>query len=254
MGLLEGKVALITGAARGIGRAIAEVYAEHGAKVAIGDLRLEECRQVVKGINALYPDSAIAIDLDVTVPKTINRAIEETVAAFGELNILVNDAGIHRPHYIIDFPVEDWDLVYSINVRGTFLCTQAAALQMIKQGKGGCIINISSASGKKPDPQGAAYCSSKSAIIGFTRVAALEFGKYRIRANAILPGATNTEMLQGLIQDVPGLIEELVDKTPMGRMAEPRDQANAAVFLASDLASHITGDAIVVSGGEFMDS
>jgi len=254
MGLLEGKVALITGAARGIGRAIAEVYAEHGAKVAIGDLRLEECRQVVKGINALYPDSAIAIDLDVTVPKTINRAIEETVAAFGELNILVNDAGIHRPHYIIDFPVDDWDLVYSINVRGTFLCTQAAALQMIKQGKGGCIINISSASGKKPDPQGAAYCSSKSAIIGFTRVAALEFGKYRIRANAILPGATNTEMLQGLIQDVPGLIEELVDKTPMGRMAEPRDQANAAVFLASDLASHITGDAIVVSGGEFMDS
>ncbi|HPC06492.1 MAG TPA: SDR family NAD(P)-dependent oxidoreductase [Anaerolineaceae bacterium] len=254
MGLLEGKVALITGAARGIGRAIAEVYAEHGAKVAIGDLRLEECRQVVKGINALYPDSAIAVDLDVTVPKTITRVVEETVAAFGELNILVNDAGIHRPHYIIDFPVEDWDLVYSINVRGTFLCTQAAALQMIKQGKGGCIINISSASGKKPDPQGAAYCSSKSAIIGFTRVAALEFGKYRIRANAILPGATNTEMLQGLIRDVPGLIEELVDKTPMGRMAEPRDQANAAVFLASDLASHITGDAIVVSGGEFMDS
>ena len=254
MGLLEGKVALITGAARGIGRAIAEVYAEHGAKVAIGDLRLEECKQVVKGINALHPDSAIAVDLDVTVPKTITRAVEETVAAFGELNILVNDAGIHRPHYIIDFPVEDWDLVYSINVRGTFLCTQAAAIQMIKQGKGGCIINIASASGKKPDPQGAAYCSSKSAIIGFTRVAALEFGKYRIRANAILPGATNTEMLQGLIRDVPGLIEELVDKTPMGRMAEPRDQANAAVFLASDLASHITGDAIVVSGGEFMDS
>ena len=254
MKLLEGKVALITGAARGIGRAIAEVYADHGAKVAIGDLRLEECRQVVKGINALYPGSAIAVDLDVTVPKTITNAVESTVAAFGELNILVNDAGIHRPHYIIDFPVEDWDLVYSINVRGTFLCTQAAALQMIKQGKGGCIINISSASGKKPDPQGAAYCSSKSAIIGFTRVAALEFGKYRIRANAILPGATNTEMLQGLIRDVPGLIEELVDKTPMGRMAEPRDQANAAVFLASDLASHITGDAIVVSGGEFMDS
>jgi len=254
MGLLEGKVALITGAARGIGRAIAEVYAEHGAKVAIGDLRLEECRQVVKGINARYPNSAIAIDLDVTVPKTITRAVDETVAAFGELNILVNDAGIHRPHYIVDFPVEDWDLVYSINVRGTFLCTQAAAIQMIKQGKGGCIINISSASGKKPDPQGAAYCSSKSAIIGFTRVAALEFGKYLIRANAILPGATNTEMLQGLIRDVPGMIEELVDKTPMGRMAEPRDQANAAVFLASDLASHITGDAIVVSGGEFMDS
>jgi NAD(P)-dependent dehydrogenase (short-subunit alcohol dehydrogenase family) len=125
---------------------------------------------------------------------------------------------------------------------------------MIKQGQGGCIINMSSASGKKPDPQAAAYCSSKSAIIGLTRVAALELGKCGIRVNAILPGATDTEMLRGLIRDVPGLIEELVAKTPLGKMAQPRDQANAAVFLASDLASHITGEGLVVSGGEFMDT
>jgi NAD(P)-dependent dehydrogenase (short-subunit alcohol dehydrogenase family) len=125
---------------------------------------------------------------------------------------------------------------------------------MIEQERGGSIINMSSASGKKPDPQGAAYCSSKSAIIGITRVAALELGKYGIRVNAILPGATDTDMLRGLIKDVPGLIEELVAKTPLGKMADPRDQANAAVFLASPLASHITGEGMVVSGGEFMDT
>lgn len=254
MKLLEGKVALVTGAARGIGKAIAEVFVEHGARVAIADKMFEECKQVAQEINNLSTDSATALNLDVTDPDSVQKAIDATVAAFGELNILVNNAGIHRPHFIVDFPLDDWDLVFDINVRGTFLCTQAAARQMIRQGRGGCIINMSSASGKKPDPQAAAYCSSKSAIIGFTRVTALELGKHKIRANAILPGATDTEMLRGLIRDVPGLIEELVAKTPLGKMAEPRDQANAAVFLASELAGHITGDAIVVSGGEFMDS
>ncbi len=254
MKLLEGKVALVTGAARGIGQAIAEVFVEHGARVAAADKMFADCQKVVQGINAISPGSAVALDLDVTNPASVQKAVDNTVAAFGELNILVNNAGIHRPHFIVDFPVEEWDLVYDINVRGTFLCAQAAARQMILQGKGGSIINMSSASGKKPDPQGAAYCSSKSAIIGFTRVAALELGKYKIRSNAILPGATDTEMLRGLIRDVPGLIEELVAKTPLGKMADPRDQANAAVFLASDLAGHVTGDALVVSGGEFMDS
>ncbi len=254
MKLLEGKAALVTGAARGIGRAIAEVFVEHGARVALADKMFEECKQVVNEINKLFPNCATALNLDVTDPESVQKAIDATVSAFGELNILVNNAGIHRPHFIVDFPLDEWDLVYDINVRGTFLCTQAAARQMIKQGIGGCIINMSSASGKKPDPQAAAYCSSKSAIIGLTRVTALELGKYQIRANAILPGATDTEMLRGLIRDVPGLIEELVAKTPLGKMADPRDQANAAVFLASELASHVTGDAIVVSGGEFMDS
>ena len=211
-------------------------------------------KTVAGGINASGNSKAIAIHLDVTNPESVQKAVDDLVSEFGRIDVLVNNAGVHRPHYIVDFPLNDWELVYSVNVRGTFLCTQAAARQMIKQGQGGCIINMSSASGKKPDPQGAAYCSSKSAIIGLTRVAALEFGKYRIRVNAILPGATDTEMLRGLIRDVPGLIEELVAKTPLGKMADPRDQANAAVFLASDLASHITGDGMVVSGGEFMDT
>ncbi len=254
MKLLPGKVALITGAAKGIGRAIAEVYAENGALVGVADKLWEEARTVAEGINTSGNSQAVALNLDVTDPASVQKAVDDLVAEFGRIDILVNDAGVHRPHYIVDFPLDDWELVYRVNVRGTFLCTQAAARQMIKQGHGGCIINMSSASGKKPDPQGAAYCSSKSAINGLTRVAALEFGKYGIRVNAILPGATDTEMLRGLIRDVPGLIEELVAKTPLGKMADPRDQANVAVFLASDLASHITGDGLVVSGGEFMDT
>ncbi|HMD90444.1 MAG TPA: SDR family NAD(P)-dependent oxidoreductase [Anaerolineaceae bacterium] len=253
MGLLDEKTALVTGSARGIGRAIAEAFAEQGAHVALADKLFDKAQSVAQGIKrAGYPE-VNAFKLDIGDQESIQKTISNVIAAFGRIDILVNNAGIHRPHFIVDFPIEDWDLVYQINVRGTFLMIQAVARKMIEQGQGGVIINMSSASGKKPDPQGAAYCSSKSAIIGMTRVAALELGKYGIRVNAILPGATDTDMLRGLINDVPGLIEELVAKTPLGKMADPRDQANAAVFLASPLASHITGEGMVVSGGEFMD-
>jgi len=176
------------------------------------------------------------------------------VTEFGRLDILVNNAGVHRGHLIVDFPVEDWDAVFAVNMRGTFLCSQAAARQMIEQGEGGCIINMSSASGKKPDPQGAAYCASKSAVIGFTRVLALELGEYGIRANAVLPGATDTKMLHDVTDRVPGLMDELVARTALDKIATPRDQANAFLFLASDLAAHITGEQLVVAGGEFMET
>ena len=252
--LLTDKVALITGAARGIGRAIAEVYAEHGANVVVSDILMDKAQAVADGINAAGRPKAIALYLDVTDPESVRQAVDATVAEFGRIDVLVNNAGILRPHLIVDFPLEEWDLIFKVNVRGTFLCSQAAARQMIRQGGGGCIINISSASGKKADREESAYCASKSAIIGFTRVLALELGQYGIRANAILPGATDTEMVRELVEQVPGLIEELVAKTPLGRMATPRDQANGAVFLASDLASHVTGEQLVVSGGEFMDT
>jgi NAD(P)-dependent dehydrogenase (short-subunit alcohol dehydrogenase family) len=251
--LLTGKVALVTGAARGIGRAIAEVYAEQGAGVAVADLLLDEARAVAEGIHA-GGGRAIALQLDVTDPDSVHQALDATVAEFGRLDILVNNAGIHRGHLIVDFPVEDWEAVFAVNMRGAFLCSRAAARQMIKQGEGGCIINMSSASGKKPDPQGAAYCASKSAVIGFTRVLALELGEYRIRANAILPGATDTKMLRDVTDRVPGLMDDLVARTALDKIATPRDQANAFLFLASDLASHITGEQLVVAGGEFMET
>ena len=251
--LLTDKVALVTGAARGIGRAVAEAYAEHGAHVAVGDVLLDEVQAVAKTINA-GNGRAIALELDVSDPASVQQAVDDVVAEFGRLDILVNNAGIHRGHLIVDFPLEDWEAVFAVNIRGAFLCSQAAARQMIKQGHGGCIINMSSASGKKPDPQGAAYCASKSAVIGFTRVLALELGQYGIRANAVLPGATDTDMLRDVTDRVPGLMDELVARTTLDKIATPRDQANAFVFLASELASHITGEQLVVAGGEFMET
>ena len=252
--LLTDKVALVTGAARGIGRAIAKVYAEHGAHVAVSDILADKAQAVADGINAAGGPKAIALHLDVTDPESVQQAVDATVAEFGRIDILVNNAGIHHGHLIIDFPLEDWEAVFAVNMRGTFLCSQAVARQMIQQGDGGSIINMSSASGKKPDPKGAAYCASKSAIIGFTRVMALELGQHGIRANAVLPGATDTKMLRNVVDRVPGLMDELLARTALNKIATPRDQANAFVFLASDLASHITGEQLVVSGGEFMDT
>jgi len=253
-GLLSDKVALVTGAARGIGRAIATAFAEQGAHVVVADLLLE-CGQTVTGeIDDAGGPRSIALRLDVADPESVRQVVAATVAEFGRLDILVNNAGIHRGHLIVDFPLDEWEAVFAVNVRGALLCSQAAAKQMITQGEGGCILNMSSASGKKPDQKGAAYCASKSAIIGLTRVLALELGQYGIRANAVLPGATDTQMLREVVDRVPGLMDELVARSSLNRIATPRDQANAFVFLASDLASHITGEQLVVSGGEFMET
>lgn len=251
MKLLENRVAIVSGAAQGIGQAIAEVFAEHGAAVVIADLNLEKAGKVATEIAKGSGSHAMALYVNVADKASVKAMVDETMHQFGCIDILVNNAGILRPHYIIDLTEEDWDAVFDVNAKGTFLCSQAVAKVMIQQ-RSGVIINISSASGKKPDPKGAAYCSSKSAIIGFTRVLALELGPYGIRANAICPGATDTEMLRAVCEAVPGFYEQLVARTALGKIATPRDQANMALFLASDLASHVTGEAILVAGGELM--
>ena len=254
MRLLEGKVALITGAGRGIGKVIAEIFVKQGAKVVVGDIKEEWVNNLAAALNQKRADTAVAIHLDISDPKSVDSAVNTAVETFGQLNVLVNNAGIHRSHPFLDYPIEDFDLVYSVNARGTFLCSQAAAKQMVKQEKGGSIICIASASGKKPDPGGTAYNSSKSAVIGLTRIMALELGEVNIRVNCILPGASDTELLRGVFEAEPGLKKILEERTPLGKMARPEDQANAAVFLASELASHITGEQLVVAGGEFMDT
>jgi NAD(P)-dependent dehydrogenase (short-subunit alcohol dehydrogenase family) len=252
MELLKNRVALVTGAAQGIGFAIAQAFAEQCAGVMLADIQGDKARQAAQLISEMTGMRAAGITLDVTHKEQVESVVRSTIDIFGRLDILVNNAGILRPNYVIDHPEEDFDAVLAVNVKGTFLCSQAAAKAMIAQGQGGSIIIISSASGKKPDPKGAAYCASKSAQIGLMRVLALELGQYGIRANAILPGATDTEMLRDVCAQVPGLKEDLEDRTPLGKMASPRDQANAAVFLASNLANHVTGAQLVVSGGEYM--
>ena len=255
MKLLENKVALVTGGAQGIGRAIAEAYAEHGARVATADVNSDGARAVADAINEVRPSpQAIALTMDVGDPESVQRAVEATVSEFGRIDILVNNAAVLLADYIVDCPLENWQLVFKVNMEGTFLCSQSAARQMIEQGDGGCIINIASASARKADPKHAAYSSSKAAIVCFTRILALELGEHGIRANAILPGATETGMLQGVFEEVPGIREVLIGRTVLGKLGDPRDQANAAVFLASDMASHITGEHLIVSGGEFMNA
>jgi len=252
--LLPDRVALVTGAGQGIGRAIAETFAEHGALVAVTDVSLGAAEAVATAINETGGPEATAFELDVTKPEQVLQLVAHVVQTFGRIDILVNNAGIYRGHPVTDFPLEDWEAVFAVNVRGTFLCAQAVARQMIAQGDGGCIINMSSASGKKPDSQGSAYCASKSAVIGFTRVLALELGRHGIRANVVLPGATDTPMLRSVADTVPGMMQVLVDRTSLAQIATARDQANGFVFLASDLASHITGEQLVIAGGEFMET
>ena len=254
MKLLENKVALITGAAQGIGRATAELYAEHGAHVVVSDVKIPEAQTVADGINAAGRPKAVAIPLDVADPEMVHRQVQAVVGEFGRIDILVNNAAILIPHPFIEFPLEDFDLIFGINVRGVFVCSQVVARQIIEQGDGGCIVNISSISGKRADPELSAYGASKAAVIGLTRVMARELGPYGIRVNVINPGATETAQFQGLNARVPGIREELLAQTPLGRLAEPIDQAKVALFLASDLAGHITGEQVTVSGGEFMET
>lgn len=251
-GLLQDKVALVTGGAQGIGEAICRAYAEQGAHVAVADMQLDKAQAVARDISSTTGRQAISVQVNITQKLAVQAMISQVVSQFGRINILVNSAGILKPHLIVDFPEGEWDAVFAVNVKGTFLVSQAVAKQMITQKTGGAIINISSASGKKPDRSESAYCASKSAINGFTRCLALELGSYGIRANGICPGATDTKMLRDLCSAVPGLFDELKHKTALGHIAQPKDQANVAVFLASDLASHITGESIIVAGGELM--
>jgi NAD(P)-dependent dehydrogenase (short-subunit alcohol dehydrogenase family) len=253
MKLLENKVALVTGGARGIGRAIAEAYAEHGAHVVVADIAEDGALAAASAISQGGP-KAISVKTDVSDPEQVQQAVEATVSEFGRIDVLVNNAALLLADFVLDCPLENWRAVFRVNMEGTFLCSQSAARQMVEQGDGGCIINIASASARKADPKHAAYSSSKAAIVSFTRILALELGEQGIRVNAILPGATETEMLQDVFEAVPGFREVLIGRTALGKLGAPRDQANAAVFLASDLASHITGEHLIVSGGEFMNA
>lgn len=254
MKLLDEKVAIVTGAAQGIGRAICEAYAEQGAHVIVGDVNAIGAKAVSDSLNLDGLPKSAPYAFDVSNPNQVEEAFDFTKKTFGKIDILVNNAAVLKTHSIVEFPLQDWQDIFKVNMQGTFLCSQAACKLMIAQGNGGVILHISSCAARKADNKHAAYSSSKAAIMAFSRVLALEVGKYKIRSNCILPGATHTEMLQDVFDNVPGIREELISKTVLGKLGDPTDQANAAVFLASDLASHITGEYLVVSGGEFMNA
>lgn len=253
MRLLENKNAIITGAARGIGKAIATSFYKHGAKVLIADIDEVLAEKTCENINKKDDLRVFFNKTDITAKQSVIKTFKYAIKIFGQVDILVNNAALLIPHYIKDFPLNDWKKIFDVNINGTFICSQIAIKHMIKKGIKGCILNIGSAASRKADAKHAAYSASKAAIVEFARVLALEVGKYSIRVNSVLPGATDTEMLRAVFKKVKGMKEEIIAKTVLGRLGRPEDHANAAVFLCSDMASHITGEYLIVSGGEFFN-
>ena len=248
---LEGRVALITGGARGMGAAEAKLFSREGAKVVIADILEDEGRQTEAEINETGGD-AIFIKLDVSQQSDWDAAIERTVEQFGKLDVIVNNAGIASGFTIEETTVEHWDQIMDVNAKGVFLGTKAAIAQMLSQGGGGSIINISSVSGMIGQKGvSAAYNASKGAVRIFTKSAAVQYASDGIRVNSIHPGGTVTPMTQQVWQgseiDDDGFV--LAPEIPLGRAAKPEEIAYGALYLASDDSSYVTGAELVIDGG-----
>jgi NAD(P)-dependent dehydrogenase (short-subunit alcohol dehydrogenase family) len=249
--LLKNTVSIITGGSRGIGKAIAFLFAKEGSDIVLADIDLEGIKNIADEITSKTGRKCIAINVDISKKADVEKMVSATMKEFGKVDVLVNNAGIllHRP--ILDMTEEEWDRVIDVDLKGYFLCSQAAGREMVKK-KRGRIIHISSCSAKKPSPEEAAYSAAKAGILGFNRVLAAELGPYGINCNSILPGATDTEMIRSTFLTSSDIEEEWIDKTALKKLGKPEDIAKVALFLASDLSSHITGEVIVVSAGEMM--
>jgi 3-oxoacyl-[acyl-carrier protein] reductase len=243
---LTGRVALVTGASRGIGRAIAIALASHGAAVvagARGDGAAAVSSEILGGGGL-----ADAVTLDVTDRRSIQQAVEGAVARFGQLDILVNNAGIARDHLLLRLKPDDWDAVIATNLTAAYLCAQAVLRPMLKRG-GGRIINITSVVGQAGNAGQANYAASKAGLIGFTKALALEVASRQITVNAVAPGLIETDMTKAVAS---GAREAWASRIPLNRLGRPDDVAAAVVFLASDEASYITGHVLAVNGGMYM--
>ena len=244
---LTGRIALVTGAAQGIGRDIALGLATDGADVAICDVNLEAAQKTAGDIEAKGRKS-LALKANVAASADVTAMIDQVAEKFGRIDILVNNAGITRDGLILRMKEEDWDLVLSINLKGAFLCTKAALRYMSKQ-RGGTIINIASIVGAMGNAGQANYVASKAGLIGLTKTIAREYANRGITANAVAPGFIDTAMTQALSENVR---QELAKQIPLGKLGTPEDVANAVRFLASPWASYISGQVIHVNGGMYM--
>ncbi len=245
----EGKTVVITGAGRGIGRAYALGFAREGANVVIADIGVDNANQVVGEIKKIQ-SKALAVRVDVSKKEEVEKLISTAVDRFSGIDILVNNAGIWFSGSVLESSEEIWDKLFEINVKGTFLCTQAAAREMIKQRKGKIVI-VSSIAAIVGQPNLAAYSASKGGVLSFTRVAALELAPYNINVNAILPGTTDTEMAEEALRD-PTIRKALTDNIPLGRLGKPDDHVGAVLYLASEEADWCTGQTLIVDGGYSM--
>lgn len=244
MGMLNEKVALVTGGGRGIGRAVAVAFAKAGTKVWVNSLTQETAKQVVEEISA-FGGRANAIPGNISDPAEATRVVNEVVRHEGKLNILVNNAGITRDSLLVRMKDSDWEEVLNVNLRGVFLTTREAAKIMMKQ-KEGSIINISSVVGIMGNPGQANYAASKAGVIGFTKAVARELAGRNITVNAVAPGFIETDMTRKLQENAKST---LMAQIPLGRLGQPEDVAETVLFLSSPGARYITGQVILVDGG-----
>jgi NAD(P)-dependent dehydrogenase (short-subunit alcohol dehydrogenase family) len=250
MDFLE-KVTVITGGGMGIGEAIARAFAREGAHVVIGDVKVDLARKVVEEIKGTGR-KGLALQADVSVKEDVDRMVDETLRVFGKIDILVNNAGISQlPLSILDLDIDTWQKVTDIDYKGTYLCSRRVGREMVRQ-KSGSVINISSVVGLASAPL-VAYSPAKSAVIMLTKVLATEWGRFNVRVNAIAPGYTLTSLLKGMIERGERNPEMILKRTPMGKLVEPEDIANAALFLASEKARYITGVTLPVDAGFVAD-
>jgi len=246
---LKDKIAIVTGARRGMGRTHALALAKEGAKVVVSDISLEDCENVADEIKS-SGGQAIAVKCDVTSKKEIDGMVKKALDEFGKIDILVNNAGILQFKPFLELTEQDWDKTMEVNLRGYFLCAQACAKEMAKQ-KSGSIINISSIAMGQVGvgyPHIVHYCASKGGITAMTEAMSLELMPLNIRVNAISPGAIDTPMAEATKQD-PKVLEQSLARIPMHRMGKPEEVSNAVVFLASDKSSYMTGSVMIVDGG-----
>ena len=244
---LKGKIAIVTGAAQGIGKVIALGLAKNGADIAVSDINEDSLSSAVKEIEALGR-KAIAVKMDVSSLKDCEEMVKKTIDAFGKVDILINNAGITRDTVLLRMKEEQWDQVIQVNLKGTFNCTKAVIRSMFKQ-KSGKIINISSVTGAMGNAGQANYSASKAAVMGFTKSIAREYAHCGITVNAVAPGFIKTAMTDAIPEKDR---DAMISIIPAKRLGLPEDVADTVCFLASDMANYITGQVIHINGGMYM--
>jgi len=245
MGRLDGKVAIVTGGASGIGRAAVERFVAEGARVIVGDTNPDGIGALIGQLGHNYADGA---QVDVRDESAVERMVGQAVRRFGRLDVAVNNAGVGGFSPVQDYPLEDWDRVLGISLTGTFLCIKHEAKQLIAQASGGSIMNIASLNAIQATEGFAAYCSAKAGVAMLTKVAALELGRHKIRVNAVGPGLIHTPATAGML-GIPGLEDAFIQEAPIGRAGEPGDIASLLVYLASDESTLMTGQTLYIDGG-----
>ena len=247
----EGKVAIVTGAASGMGRSTAYAFAKRGAKVVVADVEVKGGEETVKRIKD-DGGEAIFVKTDVSRSAEVQNMVNKTVQTYGAIDFAYNNAGVTRGTGTPtgDFKEEDWDFVHGINLKGVWLCMKYEIQQMLKQGTKAAIVNTASISGLSPHPADPAYVSSKFGCVGLTKTAALEYAKTNIRINCVCPGPIYTGLFDKVAKAIPGAAESAKDLVPMGRVGQPEEVAEAVVWLCSDAASFVTALAMSIDGGQ----